>query len=131
MDDLISRKALMKYMRDYKWEFALNSDFSKAIEMVDVQPTVEAVPKSYAEQIRWERDVAVGQLNEIGCQFGQKMDEVKKKLEVVHGKWIKSQSMPRSAKCSECKCWITKHSVNELWFRYCPHCGADMRTSAE
>ena len=42
MDDLISRKALMKYMRDYKWEFALNSDFSKAIEMVDVQPTVEA-----------------------------------------------------------------------------------------
>ena len=41
MSDLISRKALMKYMRDYKWEFALNSDFSKAIEMVDVQPAVE------------------------------------------------------------------------------------------
>lgn len=45
---------------------------------------------------------------------------------VVHGEWIKSQSMPRSAKCSECKCWITRHSVNELWFRYCPHCGARM-----
>ena len=41
MVDLIIRKALMKYMRDYKWEFALNSDFSKAIEMVDVQPAVE------------------------------------------------------------------------------------------
>ena len=86
MSDLISRKALMKYMRDYKWEFALNSDFSKAIEMVDVQPTVEAVPKSYADQIRWERDIAIEQLNEIGCQFGQKMDEVKKKLEA--SQWI-------------------------------------------
>lgn len=46
MSDLISRSALKKYMRDYKWEFALNSDFSKAIEMVDVQPTIEAVPLS-------------------------------------------------------------------------------------
>ena len=121
---------------DFNEVFGGQSDFAKdtrgaAQSLIDAQPTVEAVPKSYAEQIRWERDVAVGQLNEIGCQFGQKMDEVKKKLEVVHGKWIKSQSMPRSAKCSECKCWITKHSVNELWFRYCPHCGADMRTSAE
>ena len=24
--------------------------------MIEEQPTVEAVPKSYAEQIRWERD---------------------------------------------------------------------------
>ena len=61
--------------------------------VVAQQPTVEAVPKSYAEQIRWERDVAVGQLNEIGCQFGQKMDEVKKleAVPVVH--------------CKECKNW--------------------------
>ena len=49
-------------------------------------PSVEAVPKSYAEQIRWERDIAIEQLNEIGCQFGQKMDELKKKLEVLQ--WI-------------------------------------------
>lgn len=62
--------------------------------MIEEQPTVEAVPKSYAEQIRWERDVAVGQLNEIGCQFGQKMDEVKKKLEVLQ--WIPcSERLPK------------------------------------
>ena len=29
MDDLISRSALLKYLRDYKWEFAMGSDFSK------------------------------------------------------------------------------------------------------
>lgn len=44
VSDLISRGALEKYLRDYKWEFALNSDFSKAVEMVDVQPTIDAVP---------------------------------------------------------------------------------------
>lgn len=55
MDDLIIRKALMKYMRDYKWEFALNSDFSKAIEMVDVQPAVEAVPVVHGEWLYDER----------------------------------------------------------------------------
>lgn len=41
MSDYISKSALKKYLRDYKWEFALRSDFSKAIEMVDVQPTVD------------------------------------------------------------------------------------------
>lgn len=46
--------------------------------------------------------------------------------EVVHGEWIKADSMPRSAKCSECSCWITRHTINENWFRYCPHCGAKM-----
>ena len=47
-------------------------------------------------------------------------------VEVVHGEWIKADSMPRSAKCSECNCWITRHTITENWFRYCPHCGAKM-----
>lgn len=46
---------------------------------------------------------------------------------VAHGEWVKSESMPRSARCSVCGCWVTRHSVSENWFRYCPHCGADMR----
>lgn len=49
MGDLISRSALLKYLRDYKWEFALGSDFSKAIEMVDVQPTAYDVDKVVEE----------------------------------------------------------------------------------
>lgn len=72
MDDLISRKALMKYMRDYKWEFALNSDFSKAIEMVDVQPAVEAVPVVHGEWIRVpSSDMATGRAYE--CSNCKKM----------------------------------------------------------
>ena len=78
--------AYLRYVAQLNERTALKHEIANA-------PTVEAVPKSYAEQIRWERDVAVGQLNEIGCQFGQKMDEVKKleAVPVVH--------------CKECKNW--------------------------
>lgn len=62
-------------------------------------------------------------LSEFGCEdFINKNDVV----EVVHGEWIKADSMPLSAKCSECNCWITRHTIKENWFRYCPHCGAKM-----
>ena len=47
-------------------------------------------------------------------------------VEVVHGRWIKSESMVLSAKCSNCRGWITKHSVCEPDFRFCPNCGAKM-----
>lgn len=85
MGDLISREALIDSL--YSCEELKGRKTTEAVaKTIMEQPTVEAVSKSYAEQIRWERDVAVGQLNEIGCQFGQKMDEVKKKLEVLQ--WI-------------------------------------------
>ena len=41
-------------------------------------------------------------------------------VEVVHGRWEHSESMVLSAKCSKCKGWVTKHSVNEPDFNYCP-----------
>jgi DNA-directed RNA polymerase subunit RPC12/RpoP len=46
--------------------------------------------------------------------------------EVVHGWWLPSESMALSAKCSECKGWVTKHSINEPDFKFCPYCGAKM-----
>lgn len=72
MGDLISRSALMKYLRDYKWEFALRSDFSKAIEMVDAQPTVESIPKEKVLEI-------VERLEEI------QRDEYSARAEYVQG----------------------------------------------
>ena len=47
-------------------------------------------------------------------------------VEVVHGWWIKCESMVRSAQCSRCKGWFTKHSVYEPYPPYCPNCGAKM-----
>ena len=47
-------------------------------------------------------------------------------VEVVHGRWIPSKSMALSDKCSVCHGWVTRHSVNERKFNYCPNCGAKM-----
>ncbi len=128
MSDLIRREALMKSIREVSTSLLNEWDTMGVLNIVDKQPTVEAVPKSYADQIRWERDIAVEQLNEIGCQFGQKMDEVKKKLGVAHGEWIVG-SKPR---CSVCGKSALREYDREAWLSYvpsdfCPHCGADMR----
>lgn len=45
--------------------------------VIDVAPTIEAEPVSHElnEQIKWERDVAIGQLNDLGYGFGEKIQE--------------------------------------------------------
>lgn len=40
-------------------------------------PTTEAVPTGAYIQVRWERDVAIEQLNSYGVSFGEKADCVK------------------------------------------------------
>ena len=60
--------------------------------------------KHYAGQLRWERDVAIGQLNEIGIQFGEKMDSVKLAQEKRHPMQVK------------------EIHIDEY---YCPACGAE------
>ncbi len=147
MSDLISRKYLYDKMLE-KEELArnrvldtpthspaylryvaqLNERTALKHEIADA-PAVEAVPKSYADQIRWERDIAIGQLNEIGCGFGQKMDEVKKKLEtvpVVHGEW--RHICGDEWCCTECGHVIsTDGSWEKPTGKFCEECGADMR----
>lgn len=95
MSDLISREALIENLglknatkygnKDAEQQAHSYSTLMlyEIADMIEDAPAVEAVPKSYADQFRWERDVAVEQLNEIGCHFGQKMDEVKEKLETL------------------------------------------------
>ena len=51
-------------------------EYYEAIEMA-----VAALERcNVVEQYRWERDIALEQLKEIGCGFGQNMDDVKKAL---------------------------------------------------
>lgn len=103
MSDLISRNEVINIIHK---KIQDTSDFLQHDALIDVEfevdelPTVEAIPKSYAEQICWERDVAVRQLNEIGCRFGQKMDEVKEKLETLQ--WILcNENLPEGCEDAE------------------------------
>ena len=46
---------------------------------------IEGLPLYDYEQIRWERDIAVGQLESIGKSLGERMDDVKAKLSSPSG----------------------------------------------
>ena len=44
-----------------------------------------SVSKLYADQIKWERDVALRQLSEIGKGFGERMDDIRE-LQILNGR---------------------------------------------
>ena len=90
----------------------------------------EAFSKGYVEQLRWERDLAVAQLEEIGKSLGEKMDDVKI---VAAARWIEKRH--GYFECSNCHCdtnKLDKHGypigrdMRHDKPKYCPHCGAIM-----
>ena len=90
-------------------------------DAVTLKPTADAYSKGYVEQIRWERDMAIQQLNDYGVQFGEKAD-----VQIVrYGKWVPiideydTRSILSGYKCSLCGRYEEKEES------YC-HCGAKM-----
>jgi hypothetical protein len=78
--DLIDRKALLiqieispqnTFIRNTPLAMDLRKLYSNGIKLA---PTVEAIPKGAYEQVKWERDMAVQQLNDYGVQLGEKAD---------------------------------------------------------
>lgn len=85
------------------------------------EPAADVVSKGLYEQIKWERDVALTQLEEYGVSLGEKADVMK----VRHGRWVNTHSDSEFAQCSLCK-----YPVYAAWIwnltNYCPNCGAKM-----
>lgn len=75
---------------------------------------------NHVGQIKWERDVAMEQLEIHGIPFGRKKD-VKA---VVHDLW--EMHPDGSGTC--CNCHFTQKNVWDYdnWQNYCGHCGAKM-----
>ena len=89
----------------------------KVVEGVaDKCKAADVVSKGVYEQVQWERDMAMQQLEEHGIPFGAKADVV----EVRHGEWKKRGN---EKKCSVCD--FIYYSNNDEW-TYCPNCGARM-----
>ena len=79
MDELISRNALIN---EFEWLKSQVSECSKGeieetIQRIKNAPAVDAVSRGLFEQYKWERDVAIAQLNDYGVSFGEKADCVK------------------------------------------------------
>lgn len=83
----------------------------------DCESFIEVVPQSLFDQIKWERDVALKQLNEIGLSFGEKPRR---------GQWTMSSDRPDTIICDYC------HEAFDVWkadinrFHFCPNCGCNM-----
>lgn len=80
--------------------------------------SVDAVSRGVLDQIRWERDIAIGQLESYGVSLGEKADVMK----VVHGKW--EEVGVADYKCSRCGFRFTSADPITM-FQYC-RCGAKM-----
>ena len=78
MDELIRRRVLID---EFEWLKSVVNESSKdeieeVIRRIKNVPAVDAVSKSLYDQIKWERDIALGQLEELGISLGQKIDGV-------------------------------------------------------
>lgn len=101
----------------------------------DQHATARAVEIAFSalialDQYRWERDVAIKQLEEIGCGLGENMDAIKKRLESrPRGEWIK---FGYKWKCVNCEKKINIDGTpEENGLNFCPNCGASMQSSAK
>ena len=76
MDVLISKNALLE---EFEWLLSVVNESSKdevrdVIQRINNAPAVDAVPRGLFEQYKWERDVAISQLEDLGISFGQKVE---------------------------------------------------------
>lgn len=116
MDDLISRKSLIKNLNKFAQEH-----YTRLIDtLIKKEPSVDAILKGVYNQVAWERDVAMAQLEEHGIPFGCKADV----HAVVHGKWY--LHVDGSGTCNRCNTTAENVWDFDTWQNYCGHCGAKM-----
>lgn len=86
-----------------------------ALEGLKNAPTVDAVPVEAYKQVRWERDIAMQQLDALGYGLGEKV------VPVVHGRWIVHYGNWADVyECDQC------HHTSKDGGKYCSNCGVRM-----
>ena len=95
------------------------------------EKAIEALEKcNLVEQYKWERDIALEQLKDIGCVLGQKMDDVKEVL----GKQIPKKPIKSDREIRYCEVWKCPSCGFEWSSRvvdYCYKCGQQIDWSEE
>lgn len=96
---------------------------NKVIGLIHTERTAP-VKTGACEQIKWERDIAIEQLNSIGKGLGETMDDVQP---VKTGKWFYDEIADEYLvyRCSAC------NIPSDLDTPYCPWCGARMDAEEE
>ncbi len=97
-------------------------DCGDAIECIAEAPTENVVSASAYDQVRWERDVAIEQLESYSVSLGEKAEVAK----VVHGRWERVIPTKSAAKWSKKVSCSVCHRGGYAYHNYCPNCGAKM-----
>lgn len=93
---------------------------SDAVDIIRHLSSATPKPECSCEQIKWERDMAIAQLNKLGYGLGEKP-------RTAH--WILLDECSNGGYyCSECRKKVGKegwsNTVKKI--KYCPNCGAKM-----
>lgn len=93
------------------------------IDMLDTQPIADVVDTKAIEQIKWERDMAIKQLEYYGVGFGEQADVTK----VKHGEW--EYLGDKYVNCTVCGTIFEALPTAYAFEKdniHCRHCGAKM-----
>jgi hypothetical protein len=121
-EDAISRaEASSDYADWYGYGYRENTFYKLLKDMPPVTPKAECS----CDQIKWERDLAISQLKELGYGLGEKPRT---------GHWIEGQTNSPNVHNILCSCcfegYPSKGHANSQYtrekFKYCPNCGAKM-----
>ena len=119
MDDLISRQAAIDALgeKPFAWgeyELGLQNQWEHDVDAIKALRPVTPKTECSCEQIKWERDMAIAQLNELGYGLGEKPRT---------GHWIRLKH--GKGKCSECHDVVL---IAQMYgnANYCPNCGKRM-----
>ena len=88
-------------------------------------PAADVVPRSVYDQVVWERDTALYQLqHDYGVSLGEKKpDDV---APVKRGKWIEKEIFDNGFWiCSNCT-FVSEATAAYKIYHFCPNCGAKM-----
>ena len=98
--------------------------FLEVLRRVENKTAADVVSKGVYEQVQWERDMAMQQLEEHGIPFCGKADVV----EVRHGEWEKVYNHRECNRCgykAPYKKIKAGYHLQDL-SKFCPNCGARM-----
>lgn len=77
MDRLISEQKAIEAINDY-WDEMETPTIDGYINVIKTVPSAEpckdTISRGVFEQVRWERDIAIEQLHELGYELGQKIE---------------------------------------------------------
>ena len=107
------------------------NEYKGCAESIALDMAIEALKKqSIYEQIKWERDVALEQLESIGIGLGRKMDDVKEAMEKqIPKKVVNIDDFADYAECPSCGAISTDHLG--CLYGWCRKCGQKLKRSEE